>query len=88
MTVHHEPYYISTAMRGRHVALIVDAPSASFDVNDGTRILKRLPIKNIVREELPLEQFIALMLQQAQSEERLRLALKAQWRRGEWDPTP
>ena len=82
------PTLISTGMRGRHVALVVDAPTACFDVKDGTRILKRLPIKNVVREELPLEQFIELMLSQAQSEERLRLALKAQWRRGEWDRTP
>jgi len=88
VTVHHETYYISNQMRGQHVALVVDAPTASFDVIDGVRILKRLPIKNVTRDELPLERFITLMLEQARSEERLRLAFKAQWRRGEWDPTP
>lgn len=67
---------------------MVDVPTASFDVRDGAQVLKRLPIKNVVREEFPLEQFISMMLEQARSEERLRLALKAQWRRGEWDPTP
>ncbi len=70
------------------MALVVDAPTASFDVMAGAQMLKRLPIKNVVREEMPLERFIALMLEQARSEERLRLALKAQWRKGEWDPTP
>lgn len=47
----------------------------------------RLPIKHVVRDELPLEQYITMMLDQALSEERLRLALKKQWRRGEWDKT-
>ncbi len=74
-------------MSGQLVALVVDAPSASFDVMTGAQVLKRLPIKNVVRDEMPLERFVALMLEQARSEERVRLALKAQWRKGEWDPT-
>ena len=87
VTVHHETYYISNQMSGQLVALVVDAPSASFDVMTGAQVLKRLPIKNVVRDEMPLERFVALMLEQARSEERVRLALKAQWRKGEWDPT-
>ncbi len=87
VTVHHETYYISNQISGQLVALVVDAPTASFDVMAGARMLKRLPIKNVVREGMPLERFIALMLEQARSEERLRSALKAQWRKGEWDPT-
>jgi hypothetical protein len=67
---------------------MVDAPTAAFDVLDGVQVIKRLPIKNVVRGQMLLEQFITVMLEQARSEERLRLALKAQWRRGEWDPTP
>ncbi len=66
---------------------MVDAPTAAFDVLDGTQVIKRLPIKNVIRAQMPLEQFISVMLEQARSEERLRLALKRQWRRGEWDPT-
>ena len=88
VTVHHETYYISNQRSGQLVALVVDAPTASFDVMAGAQMLRRLPIKNVVREEMPLERFIALMLEQARSEERLRVALKAQWRKGEWDPTP
>lgn len=88
VTAHHETYYISTRLVGRKVALVVDAPTAAFDVLDGSQVLKRLSIKNVVRGQMPLERFIALMLEQARSQERLRLALKARWRRGEWDPTP
>jgi hypothetical protein len=88
VTLNHETYYISTKREGQKVALVVDAPTASVDVVFGSQTLKRLPIKNMVRDELPLEQYIALMLEQARSEERLRLALKAQWWRGEWDKIP
>jgi transposase InsO family protein len=88
VTVHHETYYLSTQLVGQLVALVVDAPSASFDVMVGEQLLKRLPIKGVVREELPLERFMSLMLEQARSEERLRQALKARWQRHPWDPTP
>lgn len=83
VTVHHEEYYLSTRLAGRKVALVVDAPTAAFDVFVGPEVLKRLSIKNVVRGKMELSRFIPLMLEQAQSEERLRLALKAQWRRGE-----
>lgn len=88
VTVPHETYSISTQMSGKLVSLVVDAPTASFEVIDGAQMLKRLPIKKVVRDELPLEQCITLMLEQARSEERLRLALKAQWQRSLGDPTP
>lgn len=67
VTVHHETYYISNQMSGQHVALVVDAPTASFDVVAGAQTLKRLPIKNVAREEMPLERFITLMLEQARA---------------------
>ncbi len=74
VTVHHEEYSISTRMAGRKVALVVDAPTAAFDVLDGVQILKRVSIQQVVRGKMPLERFITLMLEQARSEERLRLA--------------
>jgi len=43
VTVHHESYYLSTHLASRKVALLVDAPTASFDVLDGDQVLKRLP---------------------------------------------
>jgi hypothetical protein len=68
--------------------MVVDATTASCDVVLGATMLKHLTIKNVLREELPWEPEIALMVDQAQSEERRRLALKKQWRRGAWDKTP
>jgi hypothetical protein len=88
VAVHHEDYYLSTRLAGQKVALVVDAPTATFDVFSGAKAIKRVSIKNVVRGKMEISRFISLMLEQAQSEERLRLALKAQWRRGEWDPTP
>ena len=68
--------------------MTIESHTAAFDVLDGSQVLKRVSIKQVVRGKMPLERFITLMLEQARSEERLRLALKMQWRRGEWDPTP
>lgn len=68
---------------------MVDAPSVSFEVLVGTAVRKRLPIKSVLRGEMPLDQFSALSIEQARSEEVLRLAVRAQWtQRGLWDSTP
>jgi hypothetical protein len=89
VTVDQETYYVATSMVGRKVALLIDAPTASFDVLAGTTVLKRIPIKGVIRGEMPIEKFISLMLEQARSEERKRLARQASWwQRGLWDPTP
>lgn len=53
VTLNHETYYISTQRVGQKVALVVDAPTASVDVVFGSQTLKRLPLKNMVRDELP-----------------------------------
>ena len=76
VSVNREPYYLSTAMAGQKVALVVDEPSASFDVLVKATVLKWVPIKGVVRGEMPLERFITLMVEQARSEETLRLAAK------------
>jgi hypothetical protein len=89
VSVNRETYSIATARAGQKIAPVVDAPSASFDVLVGARVLKRLPIKGVLRGEMPLETFIERMLEQAESEERRRLAAKARWtQRSLWDPTP
>ena len=38
VTVHHEEYYLSTQLAGQKVALVVDAPTAAFDVLAGTAV--------------------------------------------------
>jgi hypothetical protein len=89
IAVNREDYYVSTQLAGQKIALIVDAPSASFDVLVGASVLKRVPIKGVLRGEMPLETFLERILEQAESEERQRLAAKARWtQRGLWDPTP
>lgn len=87
--INRQDYSVSAAMTGQKIALVVDAPSASFDVRVGAGVLKRLPIKGVVRGDMPLATFIERMLEQAESEERQRLAAKARWtQRSLWDPTP
>jgi len=89
VSVNRETYYLSTQLAGQKVSLVVDAPSASLNVQLGSGVSKRLPIKGALRGEMPLEQFITLTLEQAASEERQRLARKARfWQRGLWDQTP
>jgi len=89
VSVNRETYYLSTALAGQKIALVVDAPSASFDVQVGTAPQKRLAIKGVLRGEMTLDRFSMVMIEQARSEETLRLALKARWtQRGLWDPTP
>ncbi len=72
---------------GNRHACVISSYSVYLQL-EGIYLLTRLPIKHLVRRQMPLEQFIAVMLEQAHLEELLRLALKAQWRKGEWDPTP
>jgi hypothetical protein len=54
VTVHHETSSISTHMAGRKGALVVDAPTAAFEVLDGGQMLKRLSSKQVVRGQMPL----------------------------------
>lgn len=89
VSINREPYYLSTALAGQKIGLVVDASSASFDLLVGTTVRKRLPIKGVLRGEMSLDRFSALSIEQARSEEALRLAVRAQWtQRGLWDPTP
>lgn len=85
--INQEEYYLATRLSGQKVGLILDASSATFTLAESQRF-KQLPIKNLARGTMPIDQFIALSLEQAQSEERKRLALRALWRRSEWDKTP
>lgn len=87
VTVYQETSSLSTRRAGRNVALMEDAPTAACDVLDGFQLLTRLSINTVGRGQMPLERFIPVMRAQARSEERLRLARSAPWRRGECDPT-
>lgn len=85
--INHEDYYLGKAFAGRAVALQVDAVGGTLNLVE-PMAQRAFPIKHLMRGRLALEDFIALSVEQALSEERVRLALKAQFRKGEWDPTP
>jgi hypothetical protein len=70
VSIDHEPYYIKQTLAGQQVTLFVNAPEKVFDVWQGRMCIKRVPIKGLHDGELPFEQYVTLMLQEARSEER------------------
>ena len=89
VTVNTDTYYISTKLAGQKVALVIDAPTASFDVMLGEKLEKSIPIKGVIRGEMPIEKFITLLLEQARSEERERMERKKRyWQKSLWDLMP
>ncbi|WP_075164531.1 hypothetical protein [Ktedonobacter racemifer] len=70
MTVDREAYYISRALCGQHVTLLLNAPERVLDVWLGNQTIKQLPLKGLIGHPLPLSRYIQLMLDQARSEER------------------
>ena len=70
VTVDERPYYIGLEHKGKTVALLVDAVNRSFEVWEGTRLIKRLPIKGLQGAPMELSRFIAWMREQALAEER------------------
>src|SRR5262249_32432345 len=71
-------YYIDLDRIGRYVDLCVDAQQQVFVIRQGSRLLKRVPIKGLHHALLPFEQFAALMRDLALSEQRrLQLARQA-----------
>jgi len=75
VSVDHEPYYISQAYAKQQVVLFVNAAQRSFDVWLGEAGVKRVPIKGLLGAEMPLEQYLRVMKEEARSQERrLQLA--------------
>jgi hypothetical protein len=72
VTLDHEPYYISQALARQQVVLFVNAAERAFDVWLGSEGLKRIPIKGLQGAEMPLDQYITLMQEEARSQERRR----------------
>jgi hypothetical protein len=61
-------YYINQAWEGKYVTLRVDAPSRSLVVEYREQPVKRLPIKGLIGEHLPLERFIEQLAQAARTQ--------------------
>ena len=70
-------YYIGKWYAGQQVLLRVDAPARQFEVWQSDHCLKRCPIRNLFHGELPLADYVDLMVKAAQSEEkRLKSEIK------------
>ncbi len=65
---HH--YYIKQALAGQHVALVVNAPERRFEVLWGKEAVKAVPIKGLIGQSLPFEEYAVRMLEEARSEYR------------------
>jgi hypothetical protein len=72
--VDDEYYYIKQALTGKPVVLFVNATEKVFDVWLEGGLIKSLPIKGLVGREMVWEEYVALMKEQARSEERRLLA--------------
>jgi hypothetical protein len=63
-------YYVDLNRIGQYVDLCVDAHQQVFIIRHRQKLLKQVLIKGLQKTFLPFEQFAALMLQQALSEQR------------------
>lgn len=75
-------YYVSARLAGQRVVLHLDATQRCLHVLHQERLLKSLPLKGLVGHLLTFEQFLALMLQQALAQQRLRSLQARRFRRG------
>jgi hypothetical protein len=64
------PYYISQQVAGQYMALQVVASERTFLVWHGPNMLKIVPIKHLYGQQMPLEDYFALMIQEALAQER------------------
>jgi hypothetical protein len=75
-----EHYHIKQALAGRQVVLFVNAPEKIFVVWLDGHVIKSVPIKGLVGQEMAWEQYVALMKEQARSEERRLLDMQHRMR--------
>ena len=68
--VDDEHYYIQQALAGQRVVLLVSAADRSFQVWLEGRLIKSLPIKGLLGQEMTWQQYVAFIKEQARSEER------------------
>ena len=70
MDVDDGHYYIKQALAGRQIVLFVNAPEKVFAVWLDGHVIKTVPIKGLVGQKMAWEPYVALMKEQARSEER------------------
>ena len=80
VAVDRRDYYVAQALAGQQVVLLVNAPERRFNVLLGKEVVKSLPIKGLVGQPLPLEEYVARMREEARSEYRRWLQQQRGWR--------
>jgi transposase InsO family protein len=75
-------YYVSSRLAGQRVVLHLDATHRCLHVLQEEQPLKSVPLKGLLGHLLTFEQFLALMLQQARAQQRLRSLQERRFRRG------
>jgi hypothetical protein len=70
VTVDMASYSISRQVAGQYMALQMVASERTFAVWHGSTLLKTVPIKQLQGQPMPLEDYFALMVQEALAEER------------------
>ena len=72
-------YYIGTEYAGQAVAVTVRPNAKFFDVLLGTTVIKTLSIKGLHNQQMPLDDYMALICREAESEYRQYLASKRRY---------
>lgn len=80
--VDRRPYYIKQALAGQQVVLVVNATERSFEVLLGKERLKTVPVKGLVSQPLPFDEYAARMREEARSEYRRWLMQHRGWQQG------
>jgi hypothetical protein len=70
VVVDQQHYSIQQALAGQKVALVVNAPAHTFEGWLVREQVKTVPIKGLVGQALPFEQYAARMLEEARAEYR------------------
>jgi hypothetical protein len=82
VAVDRRDYYISQALAGQQVVLVVNAPERCFDVLLGKELVKSLAVKGLVGQLLPFDEYTTRMREEARSEYRRWLQQHRGWRQG------
>ena len=66
------PYYVSRRLAGQRVSARLDAADRCLQIFQEHHLLKSVPLKGLVGQQLSFEQFLAHMQTQARAQRRLR----------------
>ncbi len=78
--VDRRSYYIMQHLAGQQVVLVVNAPEHRFEVLLGKEVVKTWPIKGVIGQTLPFNEYVARMREEARSEYRRWLQQHRGWR--------